>query len=331
MDERPILIHTHFHKRRTGVTRSIENVLPYFTESFKTYIYGYNVKGDVISTFSLFKLIFSKKKIIIHCHRNNEMLRILLFRFLGGKFKLITSRHAETFPSKMSLYLFKKCDVLVTLTERISNTIGIKNTLIPHGVDTNLFTPNKTIINFDAIKQSKYILSAGRIRKSKGQKVLLEAAISILKAHKEYALLLVGKIDNTSFEQDLKKIINDNKVENQVYFIDETSDIISFYQAAEIIVVPSFSEGFSLVCAEAMSCENVVVATKDVGIHSKLITNTKNGFLFQPGNITELTSVISNIITSNKNDTVGNSARKEIIENWNAKKEADSLTNIYLN
>lgn len=330
MAEKPILIHTHFHKRRTGVTRSIENILPYFSASFQTYIYGYNVKGNKISTFSLLKLLFSRKEVIIHCHRNNEMLRMLLFRFFKGRFKLITTRHAETFPSKMSLYLFKKCDVLITLTERISKNIGLKNTLIPHGVDTNLFLPSKTVPNLDAVTQKKHILSAGRIRKAKGQKVLLEATIPVLKKHKEYALLLVGKLDNASFEQDLKKLVLENDVEHQVYFIDETSDIISFYQAAEIVVVPSFSEGFSLVCAEAMSCSNIVVATKGVGIHADLITHAKNGFLFEPGNVTELTSILSNIVTTTTEKSIGNAARTEIIEKWNAKKEADLLANVYL-
>ncbi|XKX04803.1 hypothetical protein R8G61_10580 [Tenacibaculum maritimum] len=46
MNSKPTLIHTHFHKRRTGVTRSIENVLPFFHNNYQTYIYGYNVAGE---------------------------------------------------------------------------------------------------------------------------------------------------------------------------------------------------------------------------------------------------------------------------------------------
>ena len=61
---KPILIHTHFHKRRTGVTRSIENVLPFFEEKFETYIYGYNVEGTKISSSKLKSFLFSKKIIL---------------------------------------------------------------------------------------------------------------------------------------------------------------------------------------------------------------------------------------------------------------------------
>ena len=53
---KPILIHTHFHKRRTGVTRSIENVLPFFSDEYETYIYGNTVKGTIISFAELKKM-----------------------------------------------------------------------------------------------------------------------------------------------------------------------------------------------------------------------------------------------------------------------------------
>lgn len=323
----PTLIHTHFHKRRTGITRSIENVFPYFLK-FNTFIYGYNVSGKKISFFELRKLIFSTKKVVVHCHRNNEILRMLFLRFLGGKFKLIVTRHAESKPSKLSLYLYKKSDALVTLTKNVSKTIGIENTLIPHGVDTNLFI-SKEGVTLPKIVQENIILCAGRVRKAKGQKVLVEALIPILQQNINYALVIVGKIDKAAFLEELKTIISKNNIESQVYFIDETLDIISYYQASKIVVVPSFSEGFSLVCAEAMSCGCTTIATKNVGIHSDLIQDKQNGYLFESGNIQELTSILDSIV-NNKLPFISKKARTSIKENWSAKKEAEELSKIYL-
>ena len=76
---KPILIHTHFHKRRTGVTRSIENVLPFFSDTYETYLYGYGAKGTHIKTKELRKLLFSDREVVVHCHRNNEIMRMLFF------------------------------------------------------------------------------------------------------------------------------------------------------------------------------------------------------------------------------------------------------------
>lgn len=327
VNNEPVLIHTHFHKRRTGITRSIENILPYLT-AFETYIYGYNVDGTKISRFKLLKLLYSKRNVVVHCHRNNEMLRFLFLKVLGAKFKLVSTRHAETEPSNLSKFLFKKSTALVTLTEKMNKSIGIKNTLIPHGVDTDLFIPNKEVKESKKNAFKAQILCAGRVRKAKGQETLIKAIVPILKKEKEVQLLIVGKVDDAKYVENLKNIVADNNLQNQVKFIKETNDIVSYYQSAKIVVVPSLSEGFSLVCAEAMSCGVTTVATKGVGIHSKLIEDKKTGYLFEPKNVNELRAIILGLITD-KLPFIEREARVEIQEKWSAKREADTLSTLY--
>ena len=323
---RPILIHTHFHKRRTGVTRSIENVLPFFEEKFETYLYGFGAKGKYISTTALKKILFSDKEVVVHCHRNNEIMRMLFFRFLGAKFTLIATRHAETVPSGLTLKLLKKADTVVTLIKSMSEKLGIENTIVGHGIAIDVFKPNEnsTLKN---IRQEHVILCAGRVRKAKGHLVLLEA-VKVLKEHENWALVIAGKVDKSDFLAELKTISKKHSIENQVYFVDETPDIISYYQASKIVIVPSYSEGFSLVTAEAMACGCSVIATKNVGVHSALITHSKNGYLFEAGNSIQLKSLIEKSIT-NKIPLLGTEARNEILENWSAKKEAANLMAVY--
>lgn len=323
---KPILIHTHFHKRRTGITRSIENVFPFFSEIYEPYIYGNTVNGRKIYFKELKKVLFSKREVVVHCHRNNEMIRMLIFKALGAKFKLIATRHAETVPSGLTIKLLKKADKVVTLIKSMSNNLGIENTIVGHGVNVDVFQPkeNATLKN---IVQKNIILCAGRVRKAKGQTVLLEAA-KILKSDKSWALAIVGKVDKPTFLEELKTIIKKHDIEKQVYFIDETSDIVAYYQASKIVVVPSFSEGFSLVTAEAMSCGCSVIATKNVGVHSSLITHSKNGYLFKAGNIEELEELLKKSI-KNELPLLGKQAREEILLNWSAKKEAENLMKVY--
>ena len=323
---KPILIHTHFHKRKTGVTRSIENVLPFFSEKFDTYIYGNNVEGNKISSTKLKSLLFSDREVVVHCHRNNEIIRMLFYRAFGAKFKLVATRHAETRPSKLTLKLLKSADNVVTLIKSMSEKIGLENTIVGHGVNIDLFVPDNNR-RIPSIQQENIILCAGRVRKAKGQVVLLEAA-KILKQQNNWALVIVGKIDKPAFLEELKVIVNKHDIESQVYFVDETSDIISYYQASKIVVVPSFSEGFSLVTAEAMSCGCSVIATKNVGVHSSLITHSKNSYLFEAGNVSELEILLSKSI-KNEIPHLGRQAREEILKNWSAKKEAENLIKVY--
>ena len=323
---KPILVHTHFHKRRTGITRSIENVVPFFNEKFETYIYGYNVKGDKISYAKLKSFMRSERKVVVHCHRNNEIIRMLFYRFLGAKFTLFATRHAETVPSGVTKFLLQKADKVITLIKSMSENLGISNAIVSHGVDVHLFSP-KDQVTLPNVQQKNIILCAGRVRKAKGHDTLLEAA-NVLKSHKDWALVIVGKVDNPIFLEELKAIGEKNKIENQLYFIDETSDIISYYQASKITVVPSISEGFSLVTAEAMSCGCSVIATKNVGVHSSLISHSKNGYLFEPGNISELENLLLQSIKK-EIPHLGKPAREEIISNWSAKKEATHLMDLY--
>ncbi|WP_397444568.1 glycosyltransferase family 4 protein [Polaribacter sp. R77954] len=323
---KPTLIHTHFHKRKTGVTRSIENVLPFFDDEFETYVYGSNIDGNHISTSKLKSILFSDGKTVVHCHRNNEILKILWYRMLGAKFTLIATRHAETKPSKFTKFLLKKSDIVITLIKSMSQNLGIKNTIVGHGVRVSEFVPKKKVW-LRNVDQENIILNAGRVRKAKGQLVLLEAA-KVLKDHKNWALVIVGQVDKPEFLEVLKTMVRKHNIEKQVYFVDETREIIKYYQASKIVVAPSFSEGFSLVTAEAMACECSVIATKNVGVHSELITHNKNGYLFDAGNSNQLEELLLKQIKG-ENPLLGQAARAEILENWSAEKEAKQLIKVY--
>jgi glycosyltransferase involved in cell wall biosynthesis len=301
--------------------------LPFFTDKFETYVYGSNISGNHITTKQLKAVLFSKDKTIVHCHRNNEILRMLYYRFLGANFTVVATRHAESKPSSLTLFLLKKADKVVTLIKSMSANLGVKNTLIGHGVQVEKFTPD-TAKKLQHISQDHIILNAGRVRKAKGQLVLLEA-LKNLKEFANWALVIVGKVDKPVFLEELKAVAKKHQIENQVYFIDETRDIISYYQAAKIVVAPSFSEGFSLVTAEAMSCENTVIATKNVGVHSELITDGKNGYLFEAGNNNQLEEILIKLL-KDEIPMTSKAAREEIIKNWSAKKEAERLSELYL-
>ncbi len=323
---KPVLIHTHFHKRSTGVTRSIENIFPYLYKHFDAFIYGYNIDGNKIGFAKLISILFSNKTTVVHCHRNNEIIRVLLHKLFGAKLKIIVTRHSSSEPSWLTKLLFKKVDKIITLNKNVSQKLGIDNILIGHGVKIDNFKPNFSKKNFE-ISQENIILNIGRVREKKGQIILLEAS-KILNKHKNWALVFVGKVEKQSFLKKLKKISNSYNIKNQVYFIEETKDIIPYYQAAKLFVAPSFSEGFSLVTLEAMACECTVIATEDVGIHSELIAHNKNGYLFKAGSINELKNLLSQLI-ENKIPHLGKQARLEVVENWTTKKEANKLIKVY--
>jgi glycosyltransferase involved in cell wall biosynthesis len=322
---KPTLIHFHFHRRRTGVTRSVENIFPGLQTSFQAFIYGYGIDGPKIGFGKLLKAVYSSAPCTIHVHRNNEMMLALLLRWVGGKFKLVATRHSETKPSGLTIWLLKRADVVIALIPTLN--LPMPTVVIGHGIDTNYLVPDheKTLAG---ISQKNIISVVGRVRNAKGQLVFLEAVAPLLAKHPDWASAIVGQVDNAGFKNQLDAIVNHHHIQSQVYFLNETRDIRSVYQASRAVIAPSFSEGFSLVPLEAMACECVVAATSHVGIHSNLITHGENGFLFEPGNVLELRQVLSKIMTENLFE-MAQKARRKVVSDWDTSKQVEALTALY--
>jgi len=85
---------------------------------------------------------------------------------------------------------------------------------------------------------------------------------------------------------------------------------------------------FSIVEVEAMAYGCSIIATKNVGVHSALITHCKNGYGFEVEISTELERAIEKSII-HKILLLGTRARDEVLENWSAKKETNNSTTIY--
>jgi len=322
-----MIIHFHFHSRTTGVTKYIENIIPFLNRFSDAVVFGYGIEASKISFYSLLRLVYSNDKTIIHTHRNNEIIFALLLRILMGRFTLIFTRHAESKPSNFTCFLMKKADSLVSLTPYMAKSLPCKNTLIRHGVNTEIFKilEKKTIPN---ISQENLISVIGRLRPAKRQHVVLEALISPLRKNPDWGLLLIGKIDNKGYSEKILSVAQENGILSQVYIIPESDKIIEYYSASKAVVIASKSEGFSLVCLEAISCGLITVATESVGIHSEVIKHGENGFLFPVDDTKALSLLISDIM-SKKIALNPEKIRQSIKETWSVEKSASELLKLY--
>ncbi|HBC79629.1 MAG TPA: lipopolysaccharide biosynthesis protein, partial [Bacteroidales bacterium] len=241
--------------------------------------------------------------------------------------KLIFTRHSETKPSDFTLWLMKKADHIVSLSSSMAKSLPVKSTIIRHGVNTEIFDIGEKIIP-EGIPQKKLITVIGRVRPAKGQLVVMKALIAPLKNSVDWGLLLIGKTDDKNYSDEIISVARENGISSQVHFIPESNDIIKYYRASSIVVIASISEGFSLVCLEAMACGLVTIATELVGIHSEVIENGVNGFLFPVNDheslSTILTSIISGEICIDKRKI-----RQTIFEEWSVERNVRELLKLY--
>jgi len=95
---------------------------------------------------------------------------------------------------------------------------------------------------------------------------------------KKIKLWIVG--DGTEKEK-LQKQVNDLELNGKVVFWGFQEDVRPYLEAADVFVLPSFSEGFSISLVEAMLCGLPCIVTNQGG-PSEIVEHGKSGFLINP-------------------------------------------------
>lgn len=165
-----------------------------------------------------------------------------------------------------------------------------KITVIPAGVDTELFHPRDRA---EVRRQlglpdldTPILLFVGRIERLKGIDTLLEsvAVVSRFCAGRDLKVLIVGGGGQTEAENaELRRVVQlhrDLNLEDQVEFVGSKPQemLPLYYSAADITIMPSHYESFGLVAVESMASGTPVIAS-DVGGLSYTVRDGETGFL----------------------------------------------------
>jgi D-inositol-3-phosphate glycosyltransferase len=163
-----------------------------------------------------------------------------------------------------------------------------KISIIPPGIDTALFHNTSKKIAKEKIganPNNNIILSIGRIEPLKGFDVLLYALKILFSKRKDLVenvcLWIVGGEGTKnraawSHEQKkLDRVMRELGLDASVVFVPQQPQekLPDFYNASEMLVMPSHYESFGMVALEAMACETPVIASNVSGISRLLETN----------------------------------------------------------
>lgn len=190
---------------------------------------------------------------------------------------------------------------------------------IPNGVDTKKFYPIsfKEKIRFrNMLKLPEHdiiILFVGAISKRKGILDLLET-MKIIETDYKVTLVICGPILE---ELDIGKIIDEinNKKKNiKIIYRGEINNVDEYMKAADIFVLPSYSEGLPNVLLEAAATGLTLVAT-DIGGNRDIIKDSENGFLIKTGDLQSLKKHIEDLVENNDKRLSMSLKSLEIIKN----------------
>jgi glycosyltransferase involved in cell wall biosynthesis len=106
--------------------------------------------------------------------------------------------------------------------------------------------------------KSKYILFVGRLYPVKNVEYLIRAYKLINDANQNIKLVIIG--DGVQ-KDNLTELTKELNLTNNIIFTGSLSNPYPYINDAEIVVVPSLSESFSIVIAESLALGKTVVST----------------------------------------------------------------------
>ena len=155
----------------------------------------------------------------------------------------------------------------------------------PMGIDTkNRFLPSE-------MNNKNLILFVGRLAPEKGVEILIRAMLNIVPHYPTVELLIIG---DGQLRSELEALTENLGIAKHIRFLGAmpNQELPHYYHTASLVALPSLSEGFGLVVAEAFACARPVVASNLPALQD-IVREGINGMMFSPGDENALAKKIN--------------------------------------
>lgn len=171
------------------------------------------------------------------------------------------------------------------------------------GVDLNIFDPhdkeiyrNEICKSYNISRDSFIYGFVGRIQSDKGINELIEAFRVLNLKNKSVYLMLVGNIDK---QNPIKKDNMDwAKKSEYVIFTGFQTETYKYMSAFDVLVHPTYREGFGMVLQEAAAVKTPIITTNIMG-PGEFIKNEVTGLLVDSHNTEHLQKAMERLLINN--------------------------------
>ena len=201
-----------------------------------------------------------------------------------------------------------------------------------NGVDVRHFRPAASNIRDQlGIPQSAPVIGfVGRLTGDKGVPELLEAFRRLLRQHTSAYLLLVGWFDAAEdcLARGVRERIESHPRVIQTGFVPDTAP---FYRAMDVLVLPSWREGFPNVLLEAAASGVPTVATNCTGSRDAVLSGV-TGLLVEPGNPDAICDAVAGLLgDADLLRRMARAARAWVAENYDHRRVLGLTATFYAN
>jgi glycosyltransferase involved in cell wall biosynthesis len=206
-----------------------------------------------------------------------------------------------------------EADAVIVTTPELASYVGTRTRsrdvvhLLPNAVDTAAFRPIPRTSS--AVPTILYV---GRLSPEKNLGGLIAAA-GKLRARRDLRLRFVG---DGVLRDALPAEARRAGVSLELLPVLEHERLPAVYAAADVFVLPSFTEGHAKVLLEAMSCGVPCVAS-DVGGNRATVRDGHTGLLVDPADPGAMADAIDRVLTDPElAQRLGEMARQEVVEHY---------------
>lgn len=280
---------------------------------------------------ALRKIVKENSIKLIHAHWliPQTFVSVVYKKFFNKKIKILATIHGgdinsfkDVLGGRLLKFVLNNIDELSVVSESIKKDVlklGFKKKIyvFPMGVDTNLFSPVK--INQDLKLKYNidgfFLLFVGAVIYQKGINHLIKAMKLIVEKYSNTKLVVVG---DGNLLPKMKLLTKELNIEKNIIFIGKipNNELPQYFATSDLFILPSYSEGFGLVYAEAMSCETIALASNLESVHD-IITHEETGFFLNEITSKCISENVISIIEKQKDlEIMKVKARNHIITNF---------------
>jgi len=229
---------------------------------------------------------------------------------------------------EMQMKVAKQIPRLVTVSENsrrdIVSQMGVPEDrlhIVPVGVDQQTFRPLPQVTRVPG----RIMTTASADVPMKGLIPLLEAIAKLRVEREDVHLVVIGKQKDKS---KIPAVLDRLGLEHAVEFVSgvEQERIIELYAEAEIAVVPSLYEGFSLPAIEAMACGVPLVATTGGALPEVVGPDGIAALTVPPNDPSELALAIGRMLDDPElRARIGRAGRARILDRFTWRRSAEGM------
>lgn len=170
------------------------------------------------------------------------------------------------------------------------------------------------------------IAVVGRLSPEKGHKFFVEAFEILSRRYERVSVLFVG---DGQERPELDRMISDKGLSGRILLTGYQDDVSSYYNACDIVVLPSLAEGMPVAALEAMMFEKPVIASRVGGV-PEVVVDGETGCLVEPANPVELAEALAGLVGSpDKRYMLGNAGKARAEKHFNPIIRVRKIMNIY--